>query len=72
MSVTELLPLVNNLSPSDQLSLFKFLAAKIPNAELQAIFSAPEYPVWSPHDSSDAANTLMQMIQDDEESTEHV
>jgi hypothetical protein len=32
MSLAELIPLVNNLSQSDKLSLFKFLAAQIPDA----------------------------------------
>jgi hypothetical protein len=45
MSLTELIPLVNNLSQSDKLSLFKLLATQIPDAELQIIFSASEYPV---------------------------
>lgn len=64
MSLSELIPLVNNLSQSDKLSLFKILAAQVPSTELQAIFSASEYPVWSPYDATEAANILMQMIQD--------
>jgi hypothetical protein len=48
MSLAELIPLVNSLSQSDKLSLFKLLAAQVPDAELQVIFSASEYPVWSP------------------------
>ncbi len=36
MSLAELIPLINNLSQSDKLSLFKLLAAQIPDAELQA------------------------------------
>jgi hypothetical protein len=44
MSLAELIPLVNKLSQSDKLSLFKLLAAQIPNAELQGISSASEYP----------------------------
>lgn len=71
MSLAELLPLVNNLSQSDKLSLFKLLAAQIPDAELQVIFSASEYPVWSPHDATEAADILMQMIQDDREASTH-
>ncbi|NJP09432.1 MAG: hypothetical protein HC866_08055 [Leptolyngbyaceae cyanobacterium RU_5_1] len=59
MSLAELIPLVNNLSHSDKLSLFKLLAAQIPDAELQVIFSASEYPVWSPYDATEAANILM-------------
>ncbi len=69
MSLAELIPLINNLNQSDKLSLFKLLAAQIPDAELQIIFSASEYPVWSPYDATEAANVLMQMIQDDQETS---
>ena len=69
MSLAELLPLVNNLSQSDKLSLFKLLAAQVPDAELQVIFSASEYPVWSPYNAMEAANILMQMIQDDQKAS---
>lgn len=34
MSLTELLPLVNNLNQADKLSLFKLLAAQIPDNDL--------------------------------------
>jgi hypothetical protein len=71
MSLTEIIPLVNDLSQPDKLSLFKLLAAQVPDAQLQAIFSASEYPVWSPHDATEAANILMQMIQDDQEASTH-
>lgn len=69
MSLAELIPLVNSLSQSDKLSLFKLLAVQIPKAELQVIFSASEYPVWSPYDATEAANILMQMIRDDREAS---
>ena len=72
MSLAELIPLVNNLNPSDQVSLFKILAIKIPNAELQAIFSALEYPIWSPYDAIEASDILLQMIRDDQEVPAHV
>ncbi|NET09525.1 MAG: hypothetical protein F6K16_33440 [Symploca sp. SIO2B6] len=71
MSLAELIPLVNNLNQSDTVSLFKLLATKIPSAELQSIFSASEYPVWSPYDSTDTATILMQMIQDAPEASTH-
>jgi hypothetical protein len=71
MSLAELLPLVNDLNQSDKLSLFKLLAAQIPDAELQIIFSASEYPIWSPYNATEAANILMQMIQDDQEASTH-
>jgi hypothetical protein len=69
MSLTEIIPLVNDLSQTDKLSLFKLLAAQVPDAQLQAIFSASEYPVWSPYDATEASNILMQMIRDDQEAS---
>jgi len=71
MSLTELIPLVNNLSQSDKLSLFKLLATQIPDAELRVIFSASEYQIWSPYHATEAANILMQMIQDNKETSTH-
>ncbi|MBC1193532.1 MULTISPECIES: hypothetical protein [Microcystis] len=71
MSLAELIPLVNNLSQSDKLSLFKVLATQIPDAELQFIFSASEYPILSPYDATATANILMQMIQDDQGASAH-
>ncbi|WP_409813631.1 hypothetical protein [Microcystis sp.] len=71
MSLAELIPLVNNLGQSDKLSLFKLLATQIPDAELQVIFSASEYPSWSPYDATAAANILGQMIQDDQGASAH-
>ena len=71
MSLAELIPLVNSLSQSDKLSLFKLLAVQIPKAELQIIFSGSEYPVWSPYDATEAANILMQMIRDDRQASTH-
>ncbi|MGB0564804.1 MAG: hypothetical protein ACPGVO_23860, partial [Spirulinaceae cyanobacterium] len=61
MSLTELMPLVNRLSQSDKLSLLKLLAQQLPDAELNVIFSAPEYPIGSLYGATEAANILMQM-----------
>jgi hypothetical protein len=71
MSLSELIPLVNNLSQSDKLSLFKLLAIQVPDAELQAIFSASEYPVCSLYNATEAAKILMLMIQDEPEASTH-
>ena len=71
MSLAELIPFVNNLSQLDKLSLFKLLAAQVPDAQLQAIFSDSEYPIWSPYEATEAASILMQMIQDDREASTH-
>jgi arabinogalactan endo-1,4-beta-galactosidase len=71
MSLTELISSIDHLSQPEKLSLFKHLAAQIPKAELQAIFAASEYPIWSPYEATEAASILMQMIQDDRETATH-
>jgi hypothetical protein len=71
MSLAHLLPLVNDLSQSDKLALLKLLATQIPEADLQVIFSATQYPVCSPYDSTEAADILMQMIKDDQQASAH-
>lgn len=71
MSLTELIPIINDLSPSDKLSLLKLLAAQIPDADLQAVFTQSEYPIRSLYDATEAADLLMQMIQDYPETSTH-
>jgi hypothetical protein len=69
MSLAELIPLINDLSQPEKLTLLKHLAAQIPNANLQLIFSATEYPIWSPYNATEATDILMQMIKDDQETS---
>jgi hypothetical protein len=72
MSLVQLIPIVNDLSQLDKLALFKLLAAQIPEADLQVIFSATAYPVCSPYDSTEAADIMKQMIKDDREASVRV
>jgi hypothetical protein len=71
MSLTDLMPMVENLSQSDKVALFKRLSTQIPHPDLQAIFSADEYPIGSPYDSFEAAAILMQAIRDDKAQSSH-
>lgn len=66
MPLASILPLVDELNNSDKLALLKLLAAQVPDADLQLIFSAKEYSVYSPYNSTEAAEILMQMIKDDQ------
>ena len=52
MSLAELFPLVNDLNQSGELTLFKLLAAQVPDAKLRVVFSASESPVGSPYDAT--------------------
>jgi hypothetical protein len=67
MSLTNILPLVDDLDKSDKLALLKLLAAQIPDADFQLICSAAEYPLYSP----EAAEIMMQMIKDDQQAASH-
>jgi hypothetical protein len=69
MSLVQLIPIINDLSQPDKLELFKLLAAQIPEADLQVIFSATEYPVGSPYDLTETADIMKQMIKDDREAS---
>lgn len=71
MSLTDLMPMVDSLSQPDKIALFKRLSIQIPNPDLQAIFSADEYPIVSPYDSFEAANLLMQAVRDDKAKSSH-
>ncbi len=72
MSLVQLIPIVNDLSQQDKLKLFKLLVSQIPEADLQVIFSATEYPMCSPYDSTEAADVMNQMIKDDREASTRV
>ncbi len=69
MSLDQLIPIVDDLSQPDKLELFKLLAAQIPEADLQVIFSATEYPVGSLYESTKAADIMKQMIKDGKETS---
>jgi hypothetical protein len=71
MPLASILPLVDELNNSDKLALLKLLAAQVPDADPQLIFSAKEYPVSSPYHSAEAAEILMQMIKDDQQAAIH-
>ena len=69
MSLVQLIPIVNNLSQPEKLERFELLASQIPEADLQIIFSATEYSIFSPYDSTEAADIMKQMIKDDREAS---
>jgi hypothetical protein len=71
MSLADLMPMVESLSQPDKVALFKRLSTQIPNPDLQAIFTADEYPIVSPYDSFEAATILMQAIRNDKAQSGH-
>jgi hypothetical protein len=62
MSLTEVLTNVRSLSPADKLQLIRILAKDL--AATDALLAAgATIPNWSPHDSFEAARTLMKALE---------
>jgi hypothetical protein len=72
MSLAELLPFVEDLDQAEQRQLMTFLVTKFPTVTQDSVFSAETYPIWSPYDSFEAADILMQMVNDDREVSANV
>ena len=64
MSLTELFPAISRLPRADKLRLMQFLVVDLAHEEGIPLFSADaEYPMWTPLNAFDAADTLLQMLQ---------
>ena len=64
MSVTELLPTLRGLGRADKLRVMQFLVSELAKEE-GLLLTGAEYPVWSPHNAFDAANTLLNVLAED-------
>ena len=64
MSLTELFPTVKLLPRADKLRLMQFLVVDLAHEEGVSLLTADaEYPVWTPLNAFDAADTLLQMLE---------
>jgi hypothetical protein len=63
MSLVEILPTVQSLPREDKLRLIQFLAQDLAEAEAPAaLVPGEEYPVWSPYNAFEAADTLLGVL----------
>ena len=63
MPLIELMSQVRELPKIDKLRLMQFLATELVKEEDANFFIAnKEYPIWSPHNCSEAANVLMNLL----------
>jgi len=63
MSLTELFPAIRMLPRADKLRLMQFLVIDLAQEEGIPLLSADaEYPMWTPLNALDAADTLLQML----------
>ena len=63
MSLTKLFPVIKMLPRADKLRLLQFLVIDLAQEEGIPLLSADaEYPIWTPLNAFDAADTLLQML----------
>jgi hypothetical protein len=64
MKLAEILPELHRLPRAEKFRAVQFLTAELAQED-SASLTAGAYPVWSPHDSVDAAHTLTQYLRDE-------
>ena len=57
---------LQKLDRGDKLRIIQILAGELAVEENAPLQAGATYEVWSPFDASDAANTLLKMLEDDE------
>ncbi len=67
MNVTELLPQLHQLSRADKLYVMQFLVSELAQEETNLLKPDLPYPVWSPYDAFEAANTMLKVLKASED-----
>ena len=66
MSVTELMPVLQNLPRNDKLEVIQLLISDLTRQEGSDLLqSGASYPIWTPFDAHDAARSLQQLLDQD-------
>jgi hypothetical protein len=66
MSLTELLPILRELPRADKLRLVQFLVSELAREEGVSLFeSERDYPIWTPYNAFEAADTLLNALATD-------
>lgn len=63
MSVTQLLPQLHQLSRIDKLYVMQFLVSELAQEESDLLQPGLDYPVCSPYDAFEAADTMLQFLE---------
>ena len=66
MSLNEMLPSLRQLDHADKLRLVQFLVQELAREENALLKPDAAYPVWSPYESFDAAQVLLDALKAEE------
>jgi len=62
MVSTELISTLKNLNRSDKFQIMQILISELAEQEIDLIRSDQDYPVWSPYDAVEAADTMLKVL----------
>jgi hypothetical protein len=68
---TYLFSKLSQLDRADKLRIMQFLVIELEKEEGSLLKAGAEYPVWSPYNSYEAANTLLNLLNDDKPKQSH-
>lgn len=63
MTMLELMPLLNKLNRAEKLQLIQYLASELAQEESELLKPGMSYPVWSPYDAFEAADTMLKVLE---------
>jgi hypothetical protein len=63
MVSTEMLNSLHTLSRADKLYIMQVLISELVQEETNLIKPDQSYPVWSPYDAFDAANSMLEVLE---------
>ena len=68
MSLSELVPALQDLPRNEKLEVIRMLVTDLTRQEgIDLLQSGASYPVWTPLDAFDAARSLQQLLDQDQE-----
>ena len=62
MVLNDLIPTLRRLNRADKLQVMQVLLSELAKEEGVLLAADAEYPVWSPLNATDAADTLLKML----------
>jgi hypothetical protein len=62
MTMIELLPLLSRLNPAEKLHIIQCLISELAQDESDLLRQGMSYPVWSPYDAFEAADTMLKVL----------
>jgi hypothetical protein len=68
---THLFTELGQLNRADKLRIMQFLVIELAKEEGALLDPNAKYPIWSPYNSYEAANTLMNLLNNDKPETKH-